>query len=83
MTLGIGRHRWMVPPAIFEGVLNLGMSIALVRHYGIVGVAVGTAVPNLLVHLFFWPWYVHHVYGVKPTSYVFSTRILPAIAVLP
>jgi O-antigen/teichoic acid export membrane protein len=83
MTLGIGRHRWMVPPAIFEGVLNLGMSIALVRHYGIVGVAVGTAVPNLLVHLFFWPWYVHHVYGVKPTSYVFSTWILPAIAVLP
>ena len=63
MTLGIGRHKGMVPAVLLEGLCNLSLSIALVRTHGIAGVAVGTALPSLATQLVFWPWYIRRVYG--------------------
>ena len=83
MTLAIGRHKGMVPVVLAEAICNLGLSIALIGHYGIVGVAVGTALPNMMTQLFFWPWYVRRVYGIRPVSYVLSTWIRPGLAALP
>jgi O-antigen/teichoic acid export membrane protein len=83
MTVGISRHKGMVPAIVMEGLCNLGLSIALVRTYGVVGVAIGTAVPNLLTQLFFWPWYIRRVYGIAPIRYAFSTWIRPMLATLP
>ncbi len=83
MTLGISRHMGMVPAAIVEGLCNLGLSILLVRHYGIVGVALGTTIPNLAANLFFWPWFVHRVYGINSAAYAFSTWVRPALGALP
>jgi O-antigen/teichoic acid export membrane protein len=83
MTLGIGRHKGMVPAVLMEGLCNLGLSITLLHSHGIVGVAIGTALPNLVTHLFFWPWYIRRVYGIQPIAYAFSTWIRPGIAALP
>jgi O-antigen/teichoic acid export membrane protein len=83
MTLGIGKHKGLVPAILAEGLCNLGLSIALVRSYGIVGVAIGTALPNLVTQLIFWPWYIRRVYGIQPISYVFSTWIRPGFAAIP
>jgi O-antigen/teichoic acid export membrane protein len=83
MTVAISRHKGMVPAIVMEGLCNLGLSIALVRTYGVVGVAIGTAVPNLLSQLLFWPWYIRRVYGIAPTKYAFSTWIRPGAATLP
>jgi peptidoglycan biosynthesis protein MviN/MurJ (putative lipid II flippase) len=33
---------------VLAGVLNLGLSIVLVRPFGLAGVALGTAIPNVL-----------------------------------
>jgi O-antigen/teichoic acid export membrane protein len=83
MILGIGRHKGIVPIVLAEGLCNLVLSITLIRHYGIVGVALGTAIPNLAVHLIFWPLYIRHVYRIGPLKYAFSTWILPGLAALP
>jgi O-antigen/teichoic acid export membrane protein len=83
MTFGIGKHRGVVPAVVVEAVCNLVLSIVLVRHYGIVGVALGTAVPNLVTHLFFWPWYIGRCYGIRPMRYAVSTWVRPGIAALP
>src|SRR5262249_30486979 len=53
--LGIGRHKPVVPSALAEGLSNLALSIILVKSMGIIGVAWGTAIPNLAISLFFWP----------------------------
>jgi O-antigen/teichoic acid export membrane protein len=45
---GTGRLRWFSRLALAEAGLNLGLSLALVRPLGILGVAVGTLVPNAL-----------------------------------
>jgi len=83
VTIGIGRHRGIVPVVLAEALCNLVLSILLVRRYGIVGVAIGTALPNLAVNLFFWPWFIRRVYGVRPMDYVGSTWIRPGLAALP
>jgi O-antigen/teichoic acid export membrane protein len=83
MTVGVSKHKGLVPAILLEGLCNLGLSIALVRSYGIVGVAIGTALPNFVTQLIFWPWYLRRVYGIRPASYAFSTWIRPALAALP
>jgi O-antigen/teichoic acid export membrane protein len=48
---GIGRLKWFAAAAVSEAIANLGLSLALVRPYGITGVAIGTMVPNILFSL--------------------------------
>jgi O-antigen/teichoic acid export membrane protein len=83
MILGIGRHKGVVPVALAEALCNLALSVVLIRKYGIVGVALGTTIPNLAVNMIFWPLYIHHVFGVNPLKYAFSTWIRPGLAALP
>jgi len=45
---GLGRLRWFARIALIEGAVNLLLTLLLIEPYGIVGVAVAIAVPNLL-----------------------------------
>ena len=54
--LGVARHRILGWGAILHGVLNILLSVVLVRlGFGLNGVALGTAVPGLAIHLFWIP----------------------------
>jgi O-antigen/teichoic acid export membrane protein len=81
--LGIGKHRPVVPAALAEALSNIVLSVALIRAMGIVGVAWGTAIPNLVVGLLFWPWYIRKTLGASIKQYVTSMWILPGFATLP
>jgi O-antigen/teichoic acid export membrane protein len=83
IMLGINKHRPVALVNIAEGVLNLALSIGLVRAMGIVGVAWGTALPNLATSLVFWPLYMRRVLEVRASKYVLSTWIRPAIVAAP
>jgi O-antigen/teichoic acid export membrane protein len=83
MSLGIGRHKGVVPALVLEGLCNLGLSIGLVRSHGVAGVALATALPNLATQLFFWPWYIRRVYRIQPITYALSTWIRPGLAAIP
>ena len=48
VLLGLGRPALPALALLAMGILNLGASLALVGPYGILGVALGTAVPNVL-----------------------------------
>jgi len=48
VLLGLGRARAPAIALLAMGVLNLGLSLALVGPYGILGVAIGTAIPNVI-----------------------------------
>jgi O-antigen/teichoic acid export membrane protein len=56
--IGLGRHRAYGGWTICEGLANLILSVIWARQYGIVGVALGTAVPLLAVKLTLQPWYI-------------------------
>ena len=60
---GTNRMRALAALSIVEGVANLALSIALVFPLGIVGVALGTAIPSLLVRLVALPMYAAREFG--------------------
>jgi O-antigen/teichoic acid export membrane protein len=64
-----GRHRAYGIWTLGEGVANLVLSIIWARRYGIVGVALGTAVPLLTVKLTLQPWYVTRVLDMSLGKY--------------
>jgi O-antigen/teichoic acid export membrane protein len=83
MTVGINKHRPVVKVAIAEALVNLALSIALVRVIGIYGVAWGTAIPSVLTSLLFWPRYLHRIFGVGSFEYILSTWLRPAATAVP
>jgi O-antigen/teichoic acid export membrane protein len=64
-----GRHRAYGIWTLGEGLANLILSIIWARRYGIVGVALGTAVPLLVVKLTLQPWYVTRVLNMSLGEY--------------
>jgi O-antigen/teichoic acid export membrane protein len=53
-----------------EAIANLGLSIILVRHYGPLGVALGTAIPLAITHCVFLPAYVLRKADIRVGEYV-------------
>lgn len=45
-----GQHRFLSVTSILAALANLGLSFILVQHWGIVGVTLGTLIPQLLQH---------------------------------
>lgn len=54
----ISKHRFLSIVNITEGCLNLALSLMLIHYYGILGVAIGTAIPLVISRLFVLPFYV-------------------------
>jgi O-antigen/teichoic acid export membrane protein len=52
VLLGTGRHRLVAFVSLAEAVVNLGLSLVLVRRYGLTGVAIGTGLPVVVANLF-------------------------------
>jgi O-antigen/teichoic acid export membrane protein len=68
---------------LVEGVANLVLSIILVRHYGILGDAIGTAIPLACTQIFFLPAHLCRLLGVKVTTYLYRAFVLPLLLCMP
>jgi O-antigen/teichoic acid export membrane protein len=79
---GTGRLRLYARLALVEAGLNLGLSLALVRPYGITGVAVGTAVPSALVGVVAIAA-VCRMVGVRGRDYLRSAVLKPVALAVP
>jgi O-antigen/teichoic acid export membrane protein len=75
---GLGKHRINLNWTIVESILNLALSITLVRRYGILGVAAGTTIANFLIRGWLYPRAVLSALGVSWTEYL-KDGIFPAI----
>ena len=75
-----GRHRAYGIWTLGEGLANLILSIIWARRYGIVGVALGTAVPLLVVKLTLQPWYVTRVLNMSLGEYFGKALVRPLLA---
>ena len=83
IMFGISKHKAMVPMYLVESGCNIGLSIWLVPKFGVIGSAWGTTLPNLLVCLFFFPWFVNRALGISKRSYIERAWIRPLISIMP
>jgi O-antigen/teichoic acid export membrane protein len=65
IAFGVEKHKKGALWGIGEGIANLTLSIILVHWYGIYGVALGTMIPSLFVHIVLWPRYISNLVGLS------------------
>ena len=82
---GIARHRGLAPGYTCAALANIGLSVALVRPYGLVGVALGTLIPSTVLSVcYVWP-YASRVIGVSwhiLLKRVLLPTLLPAVPMI-
>src|SRR5579883_2627297 len=76
---GMGKLTLFARLALVEAVVNLGLSLALVEPFGIVGVAIAVAAPNVLFCLFAIT-YACHTLNVGARRYLFTSWLKPLCA---
>ncbi len=73
LLYGISKHRVYSFIVVAEGLVNLGLSLVLVKKYGIIGVALGTLIPIFVTSFFIVPYYANRVIQVSSSRY---TKVL-------
>jgi len=80
---GMAKHRSLAIIVLLEGGANLFLSIFLVRRFGILGDAAGTAIPLLCTTLFFLPRHLCRVLQMRVGVYVREAFLLPVTLCTP
>jgi O-antigen/teichoic acid export membrane protein len=83
ILFGLGKHQTMAAVAVIEGIANLILSIALVRPFGIVGDALGTAIPLSFTCLVFLPRHMKKQIGVPVGTLLREAYTLPILLTIP
>jgi O-antigen/teichoic acid export membrane protein len=83
ILLGTGRQRLVAFVAIAEISANVVISIALVRRFGLIGVAMGTAIPFTLLNVFVLMPAACRVVGLSVAAFVYETVVPTLIALVP
>ena len=77
LIYGTGQHRRLTRLNTLEALANLILSIALVRRYGLLGIALGTGIPLVVTQFVFVSRIVCHLTGVATLGYVVRCIVLP------
>jgi len=83
VLMGTGRHKTMALVVLIEGIANLVLSIVLVKPYGIVGDALGTAIPLAITSIFFLPQYLCSTLGVPVLQFLRQAYLAPLLCSFP
>jgi len=79
LFLAQGRHQLRGWWNLGEGFANLGLSVYWGIHYGLIGIAMGTAAPMIFVQLFIQPWYAMRTIELQPSRYFREALLRPVI----
>ncbi len=80
---GMAEHRTWAWVVLAEGTSNLILSIVLARRYGILGDAIGTAIPLTCSMIFFLPHHLCRLLAIKLRTYLYRAFALPLALCLP
>ncbi|BDD87619.1 oligosaccharide flippase family protein [Desulfofustis limnaeus] len=80
---GISKHHVIAKLRLVEAIANLILSLALVQFLGIVGVALGTAVPQVIMMGMVLPICVSRVVGFSIGNYYRQVYLAPIATALP
>lgn len=79
LLYGLSKHHYFSIVNPIEGLINLGLSIALARVYGIYGVALGTTIPMLFFRLVVLPVFVCRSISLPMSVYYTRTLLLTTL----
>lgn len=68
---GTSRHKFYTVSNITHGVLTLILTSVLIGPLGLMGVALGVAIPNLLIKFALQPLYVCRALNIRPAEWYF------------
>jgi O-antigen/teichoic acid export membrane protein len=77
ILFGMAKHKSLAVVTIMEGCANLFLSILLVRRFGILGDAAGTAIPLACTTLFFLPRHLCRVLKLPISVYLREAFLMP------
>jgi O-antigen/teichoic acid export membrane protein len=80
---GMAKHRLLAYFIMAEGLVNVILSIILVRKIGLIGVAWGTVVPDIICMAVIVPWYTLRILNLSVREYILRALMGPAISALP
>lgn len=80
---GLGQHRYVAYSRIAEGVANLILSILLIKWMGVLGVAVGTAIPHAIIVAGYLPSVLPRLFPINLRDYYVWTYLRPLVAAIP
>jgi O-antigen/teichoic acid export membrane protein len=83
VLFGMSKHGKLAVVTLIEGVANLILSILLVRPYGIIGDAIGTAIPLAGTFLLFMPFHLCSRLGIRMMTYLRQAYVLPLVLCAP
>ena len=83
ILLGMGRHRTLAAVLLLEGGINVVLSILLSRQFGIVGVALGTAIPLTVTSVLFLPRHVCRELDIPLSTFLGQAYVLPLALCVP
>jgi O-antigen/teichoic acid export membrane protein len=83
VLFGMSKHRTWAVTTVVEGVSNVLLSILLVRPYGIIGDAVGTALPLSATMVFFLPVHLCRGLQIRLRTYLREAYTLPLVLCAP
>ena len=68
----LSKHRYYDYINLIEAAFNLTISLLLVKQYGIIGVALGTAIPFVFSKCIFVPYYICKFTEIALKEYLFN-----------
>jgi len=83
ILFGMSQHRSLAIIVLIEGVANVILSVALVRPWGIVGDAIGTAIPLLCTAIFFLPRHMCRRLEVPLRRFIPEAYFYPMVFCIP
>ncbi len=83
VLFGMAKHKTLAIVTLLEGGANIFLSIFLVRRFGILGDAAGTAIPLLCTTLFFLPRHLCRVLNLRVGLYLREAFSLPLVLCAP
>ncbi|HKW09678.1 MAG TPA: polysaccharide biosynthesis C-terminal domain-containing protein, partial [Gemmatimonadaceae bacterium] len=81
--MGMNRHRGLIPVFLADAACNVVLSVLLVPRFGVVGSALGTVIPQIVVTMFVGPWYVRRELGIPLSTFWLNAHVRPILAILP
>ena len=82
VLLGLDKHRYLLIVLILEVTVKVILALVLIKPYGLIGMAVATAVPQVILYTTIYPHYVARELGLTYSQSMRPILISGLIAVL-
>lgn len=82
VLLGISRHKSLFYILLLEMLSNIMLSLILLNFFGVYGVAFGTAVPQLIIYIFIYPYIFNKIIEGNLISFYMNSLKMILIALV-